>query len=154
MAADPVVWSHPSLVSFTDGRPRFPKLNPGSAGLYRLTFAGKYKYIGKAKDLNNRLRNYRSPCSGVDVENILHLMLINANENGDEVTVETFVTSNPHALERQEIKTAIERAENILNKGGSGYPRFVEFKIKYYEKMLDEAKDEQKLLLTSPQVFA
>jgi hypothetical protein len=38
------------------------------------------------------------------------------------------------------------RGEKILNKGGSGYPKYVEFKIKYYEKMLNAAKDEQKSL--------
>lgn len=134
-------------LGFSDGKPRFPTLEPRSAGLYRLTFTDGLRYIGKAKDLNCRLGNYRNPCAGVDVENILRLMLVDANERGDKVTVETFVTDNRHALERQEIKAAIDGGEKILNKGGSGYPKYVEFKIKYYEKMLIAVKDEQKSLL-------
>ena len=73
-------------------------------------------------------------------------MLVDANERGDKVTVETFVTDNRHALERQEIKAAIDGGEKILNKRGSGYPKYVEFKIKYYEKTLIAVKDEQKSL--------
>jgi hypothetical protein len=149
MAAGSVVWSDPTTVSFSDGKPRFPTLEPRSAGLYRLTFSDGLKYIGQGKDLNCRLGNYRSPCAGVDVENILHLMLVDANERGDKVIVETFVTDNRHALERQQINAAIERGEKILNKGGSGYPKYVEFKIKYYKKMLSAAKDEQKSLRNS-----
>jgi hypothetical protein len=146
MATGSVVWSAPIEVSFSDGRPRFPTLEPCSAGLYRLTLADGLKYIGKAKDLNCRLGNYRNPCAGVDVENILYLMLVEAGTRGDKVTVETCLTDNRHALERQEIKAAIDAPEKILNKGGLGYPKYVEFKIKYYEKMLNAAKDEQKSL--------
>ena len=112
-------------------------------------FDDGYEYIGQAKDLNNRLGNYRRPCAGVDVENVMHLLLLDANQNKIRVTVETFITQDRHVLERQEINDAILRGKKILNSEGLGYRKYVEFKIKYYNRVLEASKGELERMIST-----
>jgi hypothetical protein len=139
-------WIPVGRVGFLDGKPDFPRVVPEAAGLYRQTFEDGLVLIGTAKKLNVRLNNYRNPSGGVDHENIMHSILLDAHTRNVGVDVAVLVTDElkreRHRREREEIQGAITRKEKILNKGGLGYPHYVAFKVKYYEQMLAAAKDE------------
>jgi len=47
-----------------------------------------------------------------------------------------------HKREAEEIRAAIKAKLNLLNKGGCGYRHYLEFRVKYHEIMLEQARAE------------
>ena len=118
-------------------------------GVYRLTFANGYIYIGEAKDLRARFRNYRAPTSGTEQEHVIRYILLDAGSATiDVITGEGFVDRKQRRKrETDEKNTALRAKVPLLNKGGLACPHYLRFKIKYHEDMLAEARAEFDALL-------
>ncbi len=147
MSIGPAEWcSLGSITIDSENKPQFPRdlltFATKIPGNYRLTFNNGYLYIGKTKDLRRRLGDYRTPTLGTEQEHVLHYILIAAG--GAEVAVipESNLPSGKtrHVFETDEQNAAINAGKPLLNKRGYGRGYYLEFKVKYHEKMLSEAR--------------
>lgn len=116
-------------------------------GIYRLKICinGKeYVYIGKSGNLLRRpLYDYRRPASGVEIENVIHRMLRDAT--CATVEIMPILVGSITEAEKEAQERAFEQNELLLNvvrgKGpGLGYARFLEYRIKYYKRLLEQAE--------------
>lgn len=144
MPIAPEEWRCLGTVTFHNGKPVFPEdpTNPSKAvvpGIYRLTFDNEYIYIGQTKRMRERFNEYCAPAPGVELEHVIHYILLDAG--GAKVEVFTDlpgkVGEGPRALETAAKKDAIAKKLLLLNdKRGLGHRHYLRFRIKYHEKML------------------
>jgi hypothetical protein len=67
-----------------------------------------------------------------------------------EVVPESELSEGRHAAEEDEQQSAKKSKLPLLNKGGHGHSYYLECKVKYHEKMLADAREEQKAWKTPP----
>src|SRR5215472_7365358 len=124
-SAAPVGWQYVGEYTVHNGvpvRPNVPLLVE-KPGVYRLTFANGFVYIGQTVDIARRLREYVKPSQGTEQEYVMrHILLDAGSATIDVITAAEFEIEDKKEKqkrltkrEEEELEDAIERGDLVLN---------------------------------------